>query len=58
VSKVLGVVVSAPCRSVVAVTVCGGGTVGVTQGDEDGPGPVSAAGRPEGASRRLLSACC
>ena len=47
----LGAVVSAPRRSVVAVTVCGGGTVGVTQVDEDGPGPVSAAGRPEGASK-------
>jgi len=57
-SKVLGVVVSARRRSVVAVTLCGGGTVGVTQVDEDGPGPVSAEGRPEGASRRLLSACC
>ena len=57
-SKVVDAVVSAPRRSVVAVTVCGGGTVGVTQVDKDGPGPVSAAGRPEAASIKLLSACC
>ena len=57
-SRVVGAVVSAPRRSVVAVTVCGGATVGVTQVDEDSPGPVSAGGRPKGASRRLLPSCC
>jgi len=57
-SKVVGAVVSAPRHSVVAGTVCGDGTVGVTQVDKDGPGPVSAAGRPAAASRQLLSACC
>jgi len=57
-SKVVGAVVSAPRHSVVVGTVCGGGTVGVTQVYKDGPGPVSAAGRPKVASRQLLSACC
>jgi len=57
-SKVVGAVVSAPRHSVVAGTVCGGGMVGVTQVDKDGPGPVTTAGRPEVASRQLLSACC
>jgi len=56
-STVVGAVVSAPRRSVVSGTVCGDGTVGVTQVDKDGPGPVPAAGRPEVASRQLLSAC-
>ena len=54
----LGAVVSAPRRPVVAETGSGGGTVGVTQVDEDRPGPVCAAGRPKGASGRLLTACC
>ena len=57
-SKVVVAVVSTPRHSVVSGTVCGGGTVGVTQIDKYGPGPVAAAGRPEVASRQLLSAFC